>query len=90
MVSQISTGTIINNRSTMGTTTAAMTIATNVSIILSISITSACLEPTGQARCGTGASRPRERARSMASRRRWAPSLSYRCRMCVRTVFTDT
>ncbi|HSZ41991.1 MAG TPA: APC family permease [Trebonia sp.] len=25
-----------------------------------------------------------------ASMRRWAPSLSYRCRMCVRTMFTDT
>ena len=43
-----------------------------------------------KALCGTGASRPRARARSMASRRRWAPSLSYTCRMCVRIVFTDT
>ena len=43
-----------------------------------------------KALCGTGASRPRARARSMASSRRWAPSLSYRCRMCVRIVFTDT
>jgi hypothetical protein len=32
-----------------------------------------------KALCGTGASRPRVRARSMASRRRWTPSLSYRC-----------
>src|SRR5580692_11297355 len=44
----------------------------------------------GKALCGAGVSRPRARARSRASRRRWAPSLSYRCRMCVRTVFTDT
>jgi len=37
--------------------------------------------------CGR-ALRPRARPRSNASRRAWAPSLSYRCRMCVRIVFT--
>jgi hypothetical protein len=39
--------------------------------------------------CAEGASRPRARARSTAPVRLWAASFSYRCRMCVRTVFTD-
>jgi signal transduction histidine kinase len=37
-----------------------------------------------------GASRLRARARSTASARLCAPSFSYTCRRCVRTVFTDT
>lgn len=40
--------------------------------------------------CDDGASRPRARGRSMASARLCAPSFSYACRICVRTVFTDT
>jgi hypothetical protein len=44
---------------------------------------------TFQARRGVGASSPRARARSTASVRPCAPSFSYRCRTCVRTVFTD-
>jgi hypothetical protein len=43
--SQISTGTMTNAENTMGTMMIAMTIAANVSIILSISITFTCLEP---------------------------------------------
>src|ERR1700722_10308474 len=43
----------------------------------------------GQGRRGDGASRPRARACSTASWRRCAPSLSYRWRMWVLTVFTD-
>src|SRR3984885_9715087 len=39
---------------------------------------------------GDGASRPRSRARATASVRRWAPSLTNRWRMRVRTVVTDT
>lgn len=40
--------------------------------------------------CGAGASMPKARASSTASVRRCAPSFSYRCRMCVRTVCTDS
>src|ERR1700685_903627 len=47
------------------------------------------LLPAGQGRLGDGASRPRARACSTASWRRCAPSLSYRWRMWVLTVFTD-
>jgi hypothetical protein len=43
----------------------------------------------GQGRRGDGASSPRARACSTASWRRCAPSLSYRWRMWVLTVFTD-
>jgi hypothetical protein len=39
---------------------------------------------------GEGASRPRARARSTASWRRWTSSLAYRWRICVVTVCTDT
>jgi len=37
-----------------------------------------------------GASRPRSRARATASARRWVPSLAYRWRMWVLTVWRDT
>jgi hypothetical protein len=37
-----------------------------------------------------GASKPRARARSTASTRRWGPSLAYRLRMWVLTVFGET